>query len=139
MDFKLEGMDQLLNHIASLGIQIDGTIKSKAIKAGAEVAREKIARHPNMPRSELSKEHAQDNIIIQKVSNDQWDIGAPQKFFYLLFHEIGTTGGKYKASNGSYYTSHSIPAKPFMRPAFESSKDEITRAMKAELKRGLGL
>ncbi|MDO7487042.1 hypothetical protein Q5O89_16865 [Peribacillus frigoritolerans] len=135
----LDQMDLLMKKLTELGKTIDNDTMEKALQAGAEVVKEKVETHPNIPVSKENKEHARDHIEIQKVSDDQIDIGAVDEFFYLLFHELGAKGGTYKGSDGRSYTTPNIDAKPFMRPAFESNQDEIERAMAEIIKRELGL
>lgn len=132
-------LDDLMKQLAKMGENIDANIMNNAIKAGAEVAKDKIENHPNMPVSKKNKEHAKDHIAIVKVSDEQYDIGVEEDFFYLLFHEIGTSEGTYKSKNGNEITTPSIDAKPFMRPGFESNEDKIQEAMAKVIKRGLRL
>lgn len=136
------GLDQLAaltGRLEQMGQSIDGRLKDKALQAGAEIIKDKIENHPNMPRSNLNHPHAQDNITFQKINDDQYDIGARDGFFYLLFHEIGAKGGLYRGEDDAVYVTPDIQAKPFMRPAFENNKDEIEQAMMDVIKRELGL
>lgn len=141
-DSGITGLDQmaaLIRRIEQMGMSITEDVKDKALQAGAEIAKDKIEHHPNMPISNKNKEHARDHLIIEKVKDGQFDIGVENDFFYLLFHEIGAEGGTYKVSNGKTYTTPNTPAKPFMRPAFESNQDEIEQAMADIIRRELGL
>ena len=135
----LDQMTDLMNKLQQMGASLNSTIKDEALRKGAEVTKERIENHPNIPVSSRNKEHARDNIEIRKISDDQYDIGATNKFFYLLFHEIGTTGSTYVAKDGRTYTSPSLPAKPFMRPAFENSQRDIEKEMMKVIKREFGL
>ena len=135
----LDQMDELMRKIESMGKEIDADLRDRALEAGAEVAQDKIKKHPNLPVSDLPKEHARDHIDVVKVSDDQYDIGALEEFFYLLFHEIGANGGTYEGKDGKEYKTPNIPAKPFMRPAFESNEEEIQEAMAKVIRKELGL
>jgi HK97 gp10 family phage protein len=137
--FDFSAMDNIMKALEGMGKTIDGTLKDKALKAGAEVLKEKVESHPNMPVSSEPKQHARDNIGIKKVSDDQYDIGATNEFFYLLFHEIGAQGGLYMGIDDQVYVTPDIQAKPFMRPALENNQPEIQKAMAKVIKRGMGL
>jgi HK97 gp10 family phage protein len=136
---ELEGMNELMAHVQKLRLTVDAALEDEALRAGAEHLRDEIQHHPNMPRSTANKEHAQDHIIIQKNSDGQYDVGAENRFYYLLFHEMGTQGGSYTSKAGNTYTLPGIDAKPFMRPAFENNLDEVQKKMAKVIKRGLGL
>lgn len=138
-EMKLEGMNELMAQVQRLGLSINAGLKDEALRAGAEYLRDEIQHHPNMPRSNAHKEHAQDHIIVKKVDDDNYDVGAEDRFFYLLFHEMGTQGGTYKSSTGKSYTLPGIDAKPFMRPSLENNINEIQKKMGKVIKRGLGL
>jgi HK97 gp10 family phage protein len=139
----LEGMNQLLKQLKHLNLKVDKAVEDKALKAGAEVAKEKIETHPNLPRSSIPKDHAQDNIIVVEESDGEYQIGAHKDFFYLIFHELGADGGLYYGTQDwnkdIAYVTPDIDASPFMRPAFEESQDEIQQAMAEVIKKELGL
>lgn len=134
----LESMDALVQQLQGMGLNMTDAVKEKALEAGAEVAKRKIEEHPNVPRSEGGGPHAKDNFLIKKVSSDQYDVGLASDFFYLLFHEIGASGGTYTQGSVTLRTP-AIPARPFMRPAFETHKDEIQNAMMRIIRRELGI
>ncbi|WP_371017385.1 HK97-gp10 family putative phage morphogenesis protein [Pseudalkalibacillus sp. JSM 102089] len=132
-------MTELISRLESMGSSIDENLTDKALQAGSEIVKEKVRNHPNMPVSNGSGPHARDNIGIKKMKKGQFDIGAREEFFYLLFHEVGAKGGTYKGKDGKKYKIPNISAKPFMRPAFETHKNLIETAMGEVIKRELGL
>lgn len=135
----LDQMDALVRQLEQMGLSLTDDLVDEALEAGSEVVKEKIETHPNLPVSDLNHPHAKDNIKFKKVKDGQFDIGAVDKYFYLLFHEVGAQGGTYVGKDGKTYKTPNIPAKPFMRPAFESNKEEIERAMMEPIKRRFGL
>jgi len=135
----LDQMDDLIQRLTRMGKTIDGRTTDKAVLAGAEKAKELIERHPNVPVSKSNKEHGRDNFIIKQSKKGIYEVGPSRDFYYLLFHEIGTQGGTYKSPEGKTYTLPPLPAKPFMRPAFENGKDQIQKAMIRVLKREMNL
>lgn len=134
----LEQFDDVVKNLRSMSKEIEGKVEDKALKAGAELLKEKIESHPNVPVSDDGSNHARDNFIVKKVEDGRYDIGISEDHFYLLFHEVGAKGGTYEV-DGRSYTTPDIPAKPFMRPALENNKEEVQRAMAKIIKKELGL
>lgn len=135
---ELEGMRELLAQLEAMGMAMTETVMDKALDAGAEVVKEKVESHPNTPRSSGGGRHGKDNFVIKKNSDGTYDIGVTDEFFYLYFHEVGAKSGSYTI-NGISLETPSIPAKPFLRPSFENSIEEIEAAMIRIIKRELGL
>lgn len=142
MDNGFSGLDQiddLVQKLTRMGKEIDGRTRDKAVLAGAEKAKDLIERHPNVPVSNSNKEHAKDNFIVMRAKNGVYEVGPSKDFYYLLFHEIGTQGGTYKSPQGKSFSLPPLPAKPFMRPAFENGKRQIEAAMIKVIKREMNL
>jgi HK97 gp10 family phage protein len=135
----LDGLGEVLKNLDQLGLKVEGALKDAALRAGAEETKDLIEKHPNLPRSNKAKQHAADMFVIEKTDDDVYDIGVESDGFYLLFHEIGALGGVYKNKEGEHFITPDIPAKPFVRPAFEGGATEIQRKMGEVIKRGLGL
>lgn len=135
----LEQIDDVTRKLSSMGMKIDGSLEDKALKAGAELLKDKIESHPNVPVSGESKEHGRDNFIVKKIQDGRYDIGVSEDHFYLLFHEVGAKGGTYEGKDGRKYTTPDIPAKPFVRPSLENNIKEVQKEMAKILKRELGL
>lgn len=135
----LDQMETLMRQIEEMGQNVNSEVMDKALQAGSEIVKEKIENHPNMPVSRKNKEHARDHFAIVKTYEGNFDIGVEADYFYLLFHEIGTEGGTYRGKNNQELHTPKINAKPFVRPAFESNRDEIQQAMMDVVKRELGL
>jgi HK97 gp10 family phage protein len=130
---SMKGMQRLQRKLNRLGEE-GQRVKEKAVKAGAQVLKENIENHPNVPVSKRNKQHAKDHFLIEKVDNDTYEVGYDKDFFYLIFHEIGAKGGVYRSSdpdNPRLYETPDVQAKPFMRPTYDSGavQEEINRVM----------
>jgi len=123
MPIELEGMEKMMVRISNAGMSVQ-KVKRKAIIAGAEVLRKEIAA--NAPKSNLSKEHMKDNIIISGVKTengeDYVDTGPAEEFYYAPMVEHGTSKMK---------------EQPFVEPAFLSKKDEALEAMAAVVREAI--
>lgn len=120
MSFEIEGLNELLMRLNSLGEQAD-QVKEKALKAGAEIIRDEIER--NVPESERS-DHAKDHIVIGGIEDDVIKIGPDKKHFYLMFPEFGTS---------------KQPAQGFVERSFNGSKAEAQRKIAEVIREELGL
>jgi len=141
--FELENLDTLLKKLNSMSLKVDKSVEEKAVKAGAEEAKDKIENHPNFPRSNLPKEHAQDNVIVVEKHDNEYQVGVHKDHFYVQFHEFGAEGGLYMGKKGWNddipYVTPEIDAKPFFRPGFENNLHEIQNKMADVIKKELGL
>lgn len=115
-DVKTSGFDELQRKLAQLPAAMSMRVQVNALKAGAEPIR--AAAAALAPRDEeAGAPHLADNIIVavpsaaRREAQGVFDgavveVGPSAPFFYGFFQEIGTA-------------FH--PAKPFMRPAFDSN------------------
>jgi len=125
MTVKLSGASKLARRLAALERNAGRTILSRATAAGAEVIRQEAVRLA--PRSARKGVHAADHIKRRRVkasrSRAEFAIGYDKKkAWYLRFLELGT---KF------------ISAQPHLRPALDTKKNEATREVGRELKRGI--
>lgn len=122
MGFKLEGMNELLTQLAQMGDKAN-SVKEKATLEGAKIIRDEIEK--NAPRSNYSKEHAADQIIIGDFdsSTNSREIGTDKESWYLQFPEWGTS---------------TQPAQAFTEKSFNVSKDraleKVAQIIMKELK-----
>lgn len=139
----LDGMEALMNEFKKLGIQVNSTVKDKAVRRGADFLRDKIEHHPNMPRSNEPKKHGQDHIQVEKDEDGQYFVGAHKDYFYLIFTELGAEGGLYRGRKSDnrdfWYLTPDVKRKPFARPALEENINAIQSIMGESIRRDLGL
>lgn len=138
VDFQASGVDGLERRLNQLPSAVSRRVQIKALKSGAEPIRGMAASLA--PRDEeASAPHLADHIIVAELSAKQRDaeslfdsaaveVGPAAPFFYGFFQEVGTA-------------FH--PAKPFLRPAFDSMKGRslniVRSALWAEIRKRLGL
>ncbi|GLY09597.1 HK97-gp10 family putative phage morphogenesis protein [Pseudobacillus badius] len=116
---NLSGMDDLLRRLNSLANPEE--IKERALDKGAEYMQQKIAQ--NTGRSDRDREHAADNVVIQKQEGQRL-IGYAPEHFYMMFKEFGTS---------------KQTAEPVVGPTFEREIENAKQIMADEIRRGLNL
>ncbi|MEQ8154497.1 MAG: HK97-gp10 family putative phage morphogenesis protein [Clostridiaceae bacterium] len=124
---ELEGMAELIDKVNKLGSKGEVIKKNALDKAGKLV---KSTMEKKAPRSEESKRHMADNIMVSEIKResgiDYINIG-PNKgdnseFFYSKFTEWGTS---------------KIPAQHWAENSILENKKEINEIIAAELKKGI--
>lgn len=115
-EMKVEGLDDLMARLNSLGEKIATRTENKALREGAEVLREGISKRA--PRSKSNTDHLADNIVMSGVKQAETgkhiEVGPDKKRFWGRFQEFGTT---------------EMPAHPFMGPALEEEGKAIMNKM----------
>lgn len=148
VDVKIKGLDQLANGLKSLPNKLARRVLNKAMKKGAQlladVTKEKTPVDTGALRDSIA-------VKLKKVSNveTQAIMGSHEKekdgVYYAHMVEYG---GKYviKArgldkgkKKGRVIAAGSIKAQPFMRPAFDSSKDQVIDAISKEIEAGVAV
>lgn len=111
--FEMEGWEELERKLQSLGDRMQSQdVLEEALMAGAEVVREAIAAAAPRRTGILSSD-----IHVSRKGRIKYSvrIGPGLQGFYGRFLEHGTS---------------KMPAKPFMRPAFEASNDAAQEAIR---------
>lgn len=124
---ELQGMDELIDKVNRLGAEGE-KIKKKALDKAGELV--KLSMEAKAPRSNESKKHMADNIIVSDIEKeDGTDIikigpnkGDNSEFFYSKFTEWGTS---------------KIPAQHWAENSVLENKRAINNAIGEELQRGL--
>lgn len=119
---NMAGMDELLAQLDRLGENTSKTLK-EAVMKGAEIVREDASRRAPRRTGKLSQ-----SIIVESAEVEpdyaSVKIGPNKGAFYGTFVERGTS---------------KMPAKPFLRPAWDANKREVKIIISDELRRRLGL
>lgn len=79
------------------------------------------------------------NVVIKSKSGIRLEVGLPggrKPWFHGLFVELGT-GPRVQKTTGR--RTGSMPADPFLRPAFDAEKNNVRNIFAAELRRRLGM
>ena len=120
---QVDGVKELIKALDALGADVRGEIMEKALWQAAEpielAARAKAPRSAgtlarNIKRKRMGKRRSM-GAAVQVVAGDGWYKG---KTFYGAFVELGHFLGSRKRGGKRAY----IPARPFMRPAFDSMR-----------------
>lgn len=118
----MTGMEELFNQLDSLGEDASKALK-EAVMKGAEIVREDASRRAPRRTGKLSQ-----SIIIESAEVEpdyvSVKIGPNKEAFYGRFVEMGTS---------------KMPAKPFLRPAWDANKENVKKIISDELKGRLGL
>lgn len=156
-ELEVVGLEELQKKISELGKK--GTkIGNKALLKAAQPILDDAVK--NAPVDETKSNHAKDLLKISRprskgdtkyvlVGLDKGDVS---EAFYLKFAEWGTSahsikvqkgkqiaGGILKSTKNKPINIPSLPARPFLQPAYERNKKQAIEIIKQELKRGLGL
>lgn len=126
VDLDFSDIDKLQKRLDEMGRK-GSILENKALIAGAEIINNEIVN--NAPERtgkaksllKVSKVNKEKGIKVVKVGITKED---NSEAFYLKFHEYGTS---------------KMPARPFMRPAFENRKGEAFEVTHKIIKEGLGL
>lgn len=115
----MEGLDELRKKLESFARKSD--VEDSALEKAGEHLRQEIQNSVPVLTGSLKAA-----IVKGEVINGKIQIGPSQQgpAFRAHFVEFGTS---------------KMPAKPFMRPAFEREKANIERIMAQEIRKGLGL
>jgi len=120
-ELKVEGIEELMARLNSLGEKIATRTENKALREGAEVLREGISKRAPRDTGGLAE-----NIVKSGVKRSELgkyiEVGPDKKHFYGLFHEFGTV---------------KMSAHPFMGPALEEDGKEVMNTMAGVLREEL--
>jgi HK97 gp10 family phage protein len=145
MNFKIEGLEDLKKALNALPVEIQQRSLRSAVSAGAKVVVDAaISKAPSGDTGNLKKS------IYRYRSRSQ--SGTGRETYYVGVRKgkkayadtarnrrLGRVGKKYTVQGEAYYWrflefgTAKMGAKPFMRPAFESSKGKILDIMKQRL------
>ncbi|NNV07498.1 hypothetical protein ETC03_14195 [Geobacillus sp. MMMUD3] len=129
MGFKLEGMQELLKKLETLGNEAE-QVKQEALMAGAKVVQEAASQKAPRDTGKLAE-----SIVISDIKEDGTvDIGPDRDRFYGLFVEFGRKAGEKKGRKYPKSSPH-----PFLQPAFEENIDRVQDEMADVIRRELRL
>ena len=132
---RIDGFDILKRKLKVLGDEAAGVLE-KAVLAGAKIIQEDASRRAPRRTGKLSrsigievKEKARNKVSV--------DIGPRREAFYGKFVELGhaLVRGRRKAQKK---VIGYVPARPFLRPAFDTNVAAAKRAVADTLRAALG-
>tara|TARA_Y100000310_G_scaffold345430_1_gene464861 strand:- start:431 stop:910 length:480 start_codon:yes stop_codon:yes gene_type:complete len=125
-DFKITGAKEIEAVLKKLPAKVQKKALNQAVRAGARVIqKDAIKRAPVLPgRGRILK--TKKGIVVARKARGEGrgakvgriSVGLSGSAFFGLYWEFGTT---------------TIPARPFMRPAFEATKKEVVEAIGKKL------
>jgi len=115
----LEGAEELNQALRSISDRAGGHLLKEAAEAGAEVIRAEAQAQAPKDTGLLSQSLTDEPKRLQ-VGRAQIDIGPGKEAWYGQLLEKGTS---------------KMPAKPFLRPAFDAKKDAAIEAVRNILRR----
>ena len=129
MSVEVTGLKELAEKLAQMGPRLERNGLRAAVSAGAEVIRKEARARAPVATGTLRRAFYKKQIREQS--------GQKQQTFF-----VGVRSGKRYAPKGqdAYYWrfqefgTAKMPARPFLRPAFESKKNEAVEAMKKKLR-----
>ena len=153
-DLEVKGMEELLKNIQEIGKKGVKVQNTAIIKAAEPILKDAIANAPvktGKGRSmlKISRPRSKGDSKYVLVGLDKGDTS---EAYYLKFAEWGTSahtikitkgkqvaGGVLKSTKKTAINIPSLPARPFLAPAYERNKKQAIEIMKEELRKGLGL
>lgn len=134
---KVQGLDELERKLYELPTKLAKKYVRKALRAGARVWRDEIRQTAPKRTGWLASQVAVTTSIRGSELEGSAHIGVRKKQDPArVGHEQHTPGAADEARWAELGTSKQ-PARPFMRPAFDSKKDEVLARFAAVLKEGL--
>lgn len=126
-DFQVQGLEGVLAALRALPPEVagkNGGPVRAALFQGAKIIREEAKRLAPRKTGKLVANvvMVRDRNPKQSGANERYQVGVRGKAFYGKFHEFGTV---------------KMAAKPFLRPAFETKKQEALEKIVATLKTGI--
>ena len=134
LSIKVDGLRELEAALIDLGSEVagkkGGLVKTALMAAALPVLRDAQARVPavtgtlksQIKRARIRNPRAYNEVVTVGVPLPEWAGGKLQGDTYGLFVEMGTVR---------------MPARPFLRPALESNRDNSTKIFRTRLAVGI--
>lgn len=141
MEYKLEGLDGLLNKLNTLGVDTD-KIVNKALYQGAQKIQGDAKRIIKAVNAfDTGRLHG--SISVEAIPNG-YAIGTNVEYAPYVEYGTGPLGDptvphttrkywRYKDENGNWHTSHGMKARPYLRPAFNTNKRYVSKLVRSRL------
>jgi len=138
---KLEGADQLRKKLLDLDKKVARKISSQALRAGAKIVLERARQLVPVKSGTLKRslkvragkrKGGRISFVVQTKAGDYRG-----ETFYGSFLEFGHKVGKRRRVKGLTDTREAVPPKPFLRPAFDQTKDAALAAITTTLQAGI--
>lgn len=147
MKLEVEGVETIVAALRDMRHDLARRHLAAAVRAGAEVIREEAQRRAPVDTGAL-----RDDIKTRRVMNPvdapvEYRVANSKETFYARFVEFGhakVKPGQYREYRATLRAKREwaggyVAPRPFMRPAFDTKRDEAQRVIARELKRRLKL
>lgn len=132
LQVEVTGLRQTMKALENLS----DSMRADALKGAIEKASEPVVRSAKgrAPSAVIARGIRVVNVIVKNDGEIKSEIGLPggrKPWFHGLFVELGT-GPRIQKTTGR--RTGSMPADPFLRPAFDSERSNVRRVFARELK-----
>jgi HK97 gp10 family phage protein len=133
---KIEGLQELQAKLDVLPTKLAKRILRPSLEdAGAIIQQAMGVRAPR--ESGNLTTHIGLKVVVHNDLDASVKVGPDKSAWYGMYAELGTAPHTETSKNGKTWTHPGEPARPFMRPAFEESKDAALAALIANINDGL--
>lgn len=130
ISISLSGGDQVARRLAELGDEINKVIEPAVLK-GAKIFQDEIEANAPRDTEKLAGQGFTTKVGSKKKNGANAVVTLRQRLYEYAFDQ--EFGAPNRRRGGS------LPARPFIRPAFEAKMNEAERAVQQEVKKALGL
>jgi HK97 gp10 family phage protein len=120
IEFKVSGFKELERNLRKLPQEIAGKVLRESLRKAAQPVVEQAKTAAPRSTDPGSQGHLADSIALRSFKTEGLDdlevnlwLGPSPKHFYGMFHEFGT---------------RKMPARPFLRPAWDAQGNEVLDA-----------
>lgn len=144
---RIEGLDALRRKLATLPLRVERNVMRRAVAAGAAVIRDEARTRAPVYHGDVAKGHPPPGTLKKAI----WQKFIPEAsrngrtVFYVGVRrgKLRQQIGKSQSNQDAYYWwfvefgTSKMAAKPFLRPAFDSRKEQATTAIAAQISQGI--
>ena len=141
MEYKVEGLESLLQKLNTLGADVD-EIVDKALYQGAQKI-QGDAKRLIKAKGAFDTGRLHGGISVEAIQNG-YAIGTNVEYAPYVEYGTGPLGDptvphttrkywRYKDENGNWYTSHGMKARPYLRPALNTNKKYVAKLVRSRL------
>lgn len=113
---EITGLDKLQRKLRELPLRVQNAVLRKGLRAAANVVRDEARRRAPVRTGNLRRNIA--TSVSVRRGQGSATVGPKPKAYYGMFVELGTS---------------KMAARPFLRPALDSKKDEVRQIFVARV------
>ena len=137
IQYKMTGLKELQVKLEELPVKLAKRVIRPALESGAEIIQQEAGiRAPR--ESGFLTTHIAIDLTVHNDLTAEAHIGPDKEAFWGEFSELGTPPHMESSPKGTKpYLHPGEPARPWLRPAFETKSGEAVQAMADEIRDGL--